>query len=307
MSDRSSRSRTLRIGERLYDCSERTLIMGVLNVTPDSFSDGGRYLETGRAVERAGEMVRQGADIVDVGGESTRPRSSAYGEGADPIPAEEELRRVLPVIERLREIVDVPLSIDTTKAEVAEGALRAGAVMVNDVSGFRFDPRMPRVIAEAGASAVVMHTKGPPKTMQQDVSYDDLFGQIGEYLREGLALGEQEGVREMVIDPGIGFGKTPRDNLRLLVGLRRFRSLGRPIMVGPSRKSFLGAILDLPVEERLEGTLAAVVAAILSGADIVRVHDVREVKRAVQVADALRETMLAEQLEQRTPSWNSSE
>ena len=307
MSDRSSRSRTLRIGGRLYDCSERTLIMGVLNVTPDSFSDGGKYRDTERAVERAVEMVRQGADIVDVGGESTRPKSSSYGEGADPISAEEELHRVLPVIDRLRGLLDTPLSIDTTKAEVAEKALRAGAVMVNDVSGFHFDPRMPRVVAEAGASAVVMHTKGPPKTMQEELHYDNLFAQIGEYLREGLALGEGEGVRDMVIDPGIGFGKTPRDNLRLLVGLRRFRSLGRPIMVGPSRKSFLGAILDLPVEDRLEGTLAAVVAAILSGADIVRVHDVREVKRAAQVADALRETMQAEQLEHGALPWNSSE
>jgi dihydropteroate synthase len=307
MSDLSSRSRVLRIGDRVFDCSGRTLIMGVLNVTPDSFSDGGRYAETGRAVEHAAEMVRQGADIIDVGGESTRPRSTAYGQGADPIPVEEELRRVLPVIDRLRELVDTPLSIDTYKADVAERALGAGAVMVNDVSGFRFDPRMPRVVARAGASAVVMHTKGPPKTMQQDLHYDDLFGQIGEYLREGLSLGEREGVGEMVIDPGIGFGKTPRDNLRLLTGLHRFRSLGRPVMVGPSRKSFLGAILDLPVEERLEGTLAAITGAILSGADIVRVHDVREAKRATQVADALRETMQAEQLEQGTHSWNSSE
>ncbi|MGB2959828.1 MAG: dihydropteroate synthase [Bacteroidota bacterium] len=298
---------TLRIGDRLYDCSERTLIMGVLNVTPDSFSDGGRYVETGRAVEHAMEMVRQGADILDVGGESTRPKSSAYGEGADPISAEEELRRVLPVIDRLKGRIDIPISIDTYKSDVAEEALRAGAVMVNDVSGFRFDPRMPRVVAEAGACAVVMHTKGPPRTMQQDLRYDDLFGQIGEYLREGLALGEQQGVRDMVVDPGIGFGKTPRDNLRLLTGLRRFRMLGRPIMVGPSRKSFLGAILDLPVEERLEGTLASVTGAILFGADIVRVHDVREVKRAAQIADALRETMQAEQLEQGTHSWNSSE
>jgi dihydropteroate synthase len=305
MSDRSSQ--TLRIGDRVFDCAGRTLIMGVLNVTPDSFADGGRYTQTGPAVQHAVEMVRQGADIVDVGGESTRPKSSAYGEGADPISAEEELRRVLPVIDRLRGLVDIPISIDTYKAEVAERALKAGAVMVNDVSGFRFDPRMVRVVAGVGASAVVMHTKGPPKTMQQDLHYDDLFGQIGDYLRHGLSLGEKEGVRDMVIDPGIGFGKTPRDNLRLLAGLRRFRSLGRPIMVGPSRKSFLGTILDLPVEERLEGTLAAVTAAILSGADIVRVHDVREAKRVALVADALRETMQAEQMEQGTHSWNSSE
>jgi dihydropteroate synthase len=235
-------------------------------------------------------MVEEGADIVDIGGESTRPRSSAYGDGADPIPVEEELRRVLPVIERLNAHVDVPLSIDTYKSEVAEKALRAGATMVNDISGFRFDARMPQVVAEAGATAVVTHTKGPPKTMQQDPRYDDLFGEIKTYLAEGIALGERQGVREMVIDPGIGFGKTPQDNLRLLTGLRRFASLGCPIMVGPSRKSFLGAILNLPVRERLEGTLAAVTAAILSGANIVRVHDVREVKRAVLVADALRTT-----------------
>jgi dihydropteroate synthase len=262
--------------------------MGVLNVTPDSFSDGGRYYATEIAVQHALEMVEHGADFIDVGGESTRPKSQAYREGADAVSAEEELRRVLPVIEQLRDRTSIPISIDTYKSQVAERALQAGAVIVNDISGFTVDPRMPEVVAEAGASAVLMHIKGTPKTMQQNPHYDDLFGEVTDFLRKGLTRGEEVGVQQMIVDPGIGFGKRQDDNLQLIAGLSRFTELGRPILIGPSRKTFIGNILDLPVEERLEGTLAAVVACILNGANIIRVHDVKETKRAAMVADTVK-------------------
>jgi len=262
--------------------------MGVLNVTPDSFSDGGRYLEPERALERALEMAEEGADFIDIGGESSRPRGKAYGEGADPVPAEEELRRVIPVMRRLAGRVMLPLSIDTTKADVAARALDAGAVLVNDISGFRFDPAMAATVARAQASAVVMHMKGTPKNMQANPTYDDLFAEVETGLRASVEKGRQAGVRQIIVDPGLGFGKRLQDNLDLLRGLSRFHSLGCPVMVGPSRKAFLGELLNLPVEERLEGTLAAVVAAILNGAQIIRVHDVKQVRRAAVVADALR-------------------
>jgi dihydropteroate synthase len=278
-----------RFGTRTYDLSSRTHIMGVLNVTPDSFSDGGTYVSPERAVEQAIRMVDDGADFLDIGGESTRPKGKAYGDGAEPISAEEELKRILPVIEKVASLTDVPISVDTYKSGVAREALAAGAVVVNDISGFHSDPAMPDVVARAGASAVLMHMRGTPKTMQQNPEYKDLFGEIREYLSEGLALGHQAGIRQLIVDPGIGFGKTLAHNLRLIAGLPLFGSLGYPLLVGPSRKSFIGSILDLPTEERLEGTLASVVAAVLRGANVVRVHDVKAVKRAVQVADAIRQ------------------
>jgi dihydropteroate synthase len=269
--------------------------MGVLNVTPDSFSDGGRYLDADAAVEHALRMAEEGADIIDVGGESTRPKGPAYGEGADPVSAGEELARIIPVIERFVRASPVPVSVDTMKAEVAREALKAGAVLVNDVSGFRADPLLPAAVAEAGAAAVVMHMKGTPKTTQSDTHYDDLFGEILGFLQDGLSTGERHGIERMIIDPGIGFGKTTKDNYRLIAGIGRFRKLGRPVLVGPSRKAFLGTVLNLPVGERLEGTLAAVAAAVLGGANIVRVHDVREVCRVVRVADEIRRSAEEEQ------------
>ncbi len=278
-----------RFGKRTYDLSSRTHIMGVLNITPDSFSDGGRYFSPERAVEQAARMVDEGADFLDIGGESTRPKGRAYGEGAEPISAEEELKRIIPVIEKLSSLTDIPISVDTYKSGVAREALAAGAVVVNDISGFHFDSAMPDVVAGSGASAVLMHMKGTPKTMQQDPEYRDLFGEIRGYLSEGLTLGERAGIRQMIIDPGIGFGKTLEHNLRLIAGLSFFESLGYPLLVGPSRKSFIGNILNLPVDERLEGTLASVVAAVLRGANVVRVHDVKSVRRATQVADAIRQ------------------
>jgi len=280
--------RRFKLGKRELDFDERSFIMGVLNVTPDSFFDSGRYFSVDRAVERALAMVEEGADIIDVGGESTRPKGSAYGEGAMEVPTDEELRRVLPVVERLVRATDVPISVDTYKSDVAREVLKAGASIINDISGFRFDPGMPEAVGEAGGTAVIMHTSGRPNVMQQRTEYQDLFGEIRTYLQDGVSLGSKAGVRQFLLDPGIGFGKTAADNFRLIAGLSNFENIGYPILVGVSRKSFIGKALDLPVESRLEGSLAALTGAILNGAAIVRVHDVKESRRAAVVADALR-------------------
>ncbi len=290
--DQQTNTFIYRFGRREYDLSARTYIMGILNMTPDSFSDGGRYLDAGEAVDHSLRMISDGADIIDVGGESTRPKSAAYRDGAEPVPVEEELRRVIPVIEALAPQTDVPISIDTYKAIVAEKALDAGALMVNDISGFMFDPEMAPLVAERGASVVLMHIKGTPKTMQLNPTYADLFGEVKSYLAAGLHKGKKLGIKQMIVDPGIGFGKTVEHNLQLLRGLGQLRELGYPVMIGPSRKSFLGTILDLPVEERLEGTLAACVAGILQGANIIRVHDVKQAKRAARIADAIKTTVV---------------
>jgi dihydropteroate synthase len=280
--------RRFKLGKKELDFDKRSYIMGVLNVTPDSFFDAGRYFSADRAVDRALEMVEEGADIIDVGGESTRPRGNAYGEGAVEVPAEEELRRVLPVVERLVRSTDAPISVDTYKAEVAREVLKAGASIINDISGFRFDPDMAKVVGEAGATAVVMHTSGKPNEMQQRTTYQDLFGEISIYLREGISLGLKAGIRQFFVDPGIGFGKTAGDNFKLIAGLSSFSTIEYPLLVGISRKSFIGKELDLPIESRLEGSLAAMTVAILNGASVVRVHDVKESRRAAVVADALR-------------------
>jgi dihydropteroate synthase len=274
--------------EYTYDLSEKTLIMGILNVTPDSFSDGGLYLDTQKAVERALRMEEEGADILDIGGESTRP-------GSEPVPLEEELRRVIPVIEALSGRLSIPISIDTYKAEVAKRAIEAGASVVNDISGLRFDPKMAEVVAEYDVGVVIMHIKGTPKDMQRDPHYDDLFGEITEYLKESIKLAKEQGVQEerIVVDPGIGFGKRPEHNLQIIKHLDRFTTLGRPVLVGPSRKSFIGLILGgVPPSERLEGTASAVAISVLNGASIVRVHDVKAMVPVVRVAEAIkRETI----------------
>jgi dihydropteroate synthase len=267
--------------------------MGVLNVTPDSFSDGGRYLDPHAAVEHALAMIEEGADFIDIGGESTRPRGAAYGEGADPVPADEELRRVIPVIERLAVCTDVPLSIDTYKSVVAQRALQAGATIVNDISGLHYDAAMARVVAAAGASLILMHIKGTPKTMQANPVYENLFDEIIEYLSEGIMRARRAGVQQLIVDPGIGFGKTVEHNLQILGGVKQFLSLGYPVLIGASRKSFIGAILNVPIEERLEGSLAAAVAAALNGASIIRAHDVRATKRAVAIADAIKQSSVS--------------
>jgi dihydropteroate synthase len=271
-----------RVGERAFDCSERTLVMGILNVTPDSFSDGGRFLDRATAVAHATRMIDDGADILDVGGESTRP-------GSAPVSADEELERVHPVIERLAELHPaVPVSIDTRKADVAAEALDAGAAIVNDVSGGA-DPTMFEVVRDRDAAVVLMHMQGDPTTMQEAPYYDDVVGEVHEYLRQRIEAAELAGIdpERIAIDPGIGFGKDLDHNLELMHGVDALLDLGRPVVVGPSRKKFIGTILDLPEEERVEGTVGAVVWMVARGAHLVRVHDVKEVVRAVRVSDAI--------------------
>jgi dihydropteroate synthase len=262
--------------------------MGILNVTPDSFSDGGRYLDPERAVDHALRMIEDGADFVDVGGESTRPKGKSYGEGAEPVDAGEELRRVLPVIRRLAGETDVPISIDTYKSGVAKEALAAGATIVNDVSGLHADGAMAETVAAAGGTVVLMHMRGTPGTMQNDTRYANLFGEITAYLEESIGWARNAGIGQIFLDPGIGFGKNLEQNLRILGNIADFHKLGCPLLVGPSRKSFIGAILDLPVEERLEGTLGAAVALAMQGVHVVRLHDVRAAARALRVSDAIR-------------------
>jgi dihydropteroate synthase len=270
------------VGDRAFDCSERTFVMGILNVTPDSFSDGGRFLDRTAAMTHATRMVDDGADILDVGGESTRPGSNA-------VSVDEELERVRPVIERLAELHPaIPISIDTRKATVAAEALAAGAAIVNDVSGGA-DPEMFDVVREREAAVVLMHMQGDPKTMQEAPHYEDVVGEVHEYLRQRIEVAELSGIdpERIAVDPGIGFGKDLDHNLELMRGVGALLDLGRPVLVGPSRKRFIGTILDLPEEERVEGTIGAVVWLVARGAHVVRVHDVREVVRAVRVADAI--------------------
>jgi dihydropteroate synthase len=254
--------------------------MGILNVTPDSFSDGGHFYDPEDAVHHAMVMIEEGADFIDIGGESTRP-------GSDAVSVEEEFRRVVPVIERLAKLSSVPISIDTYKSAVAARALDAGAVIVNDISGLHFDANMAEVVARHQASVILMHIKGTPLTMQADPQYDDVVEDICEYLHEGIMTAERKGIQQIMIDPGIGFGKTLMHNLEIIKQLKKFQRLGYPVLVGPSRKSFIGNILDLPVDERLEGTAAAVAASIMNGANVVRVHDVKAMKRVAQVVDAI--------------------
>lgn len=268
--------------ERALELGARTLIMGILNVTPDSFSDGGEFFPVERAVARALEIEAEGADLLDIGGESTRP-------GAKPVPLEEELRRVLPVIERLQGRLRIPISVDTTKYEVARAALEAGVAMVNDVSGLRRDERLADLAAEFGAALVIMHSRGTPETMQDLPPSPNILGEITEHFAWALARARARGVapEQIVLDPGLGFGKTIEDNLLILNRLDRFAEFGRPLLVGPSRKSFIGHLTGREPRERVFGTAAAVVAAIFRGAHIVRVHDVRQMRDVVRVADAI--------------------
>jgi dihydropteroate synthase len=269
--------------------TSRALIMGVLNVTPDSFSDGGKFHDVDRAVTHAREMAEAGADIIDVGGESTRP-------GAAPVSVEEELRRVVPVVERLRDLV---VSVDTMKAEVAEKVLVAGARIVNDVSALRFDPAMVEVVRDTGAGVVLMHMQGTPQTMQEKPHYEDVVGEVRSFLAKRVAFAEARGLKktQIAVDPGIGFGKTVEDNLRLLAQLGEFSSLGYPLLVGTSRKSFIGKVLgpleSKPAEReadgRLWGTAATVAWAVAQGARILRVHDVAEMSDVVRMVEAVQQ------------------
>lgn len=268
-------------GTSRFEFGSRTFLMGILNVTPDSFSDGGRFFDQTDAVLHALQMIKDGADIVDVGGESTRP-------GSERIDSRTELARVLPVITKIRQRSTIPISIDTYKADVARAALEAGANIVNDISGLTFDEKMAEVLAEKKASVVLMHTKGDPKTMQENPVYTDLVEEIYESLSNSIDVARRMGIEQIMIDPGIGFGKTLEQNLVLIDRLNEFKSLGVPILIGVSRKSFIGKILGMPVEARLEGTAAAVAASIIKGADIVRVHDVKEMLRVSRVVDAIK-------------------
>lgn len=263
---------------------ERVLVMGVLNSSPDSFYDRGRCSTTAAAVELGLRFVEEGAEIIDVGGESTRP-------GARPVSVTEELERVVPVIAGIRAKCDVLLSVDTTKAAVAAAAIDAGAQVVNDISALRFDPAMARLVAEQGVFVVLMHMQGVPEMMQDAPSYNDPVEEIRAFLAERIEAAVSAGISaaKIIIDPGIGFGKRLADNLSILQNLARFNDLGLPILIGLSRKSFLGKILDLPAAERLEGTIAANAIAVLNGADIIRVHDVSEGRRTAAVARALRD------------------
>lgn len=266
------------------DFSKKTYIMGVLNVTPDSFSDGGLYFDEKKAIQHTHRLIEEGADVIDIGGESTRP-------GSEPVSVEEEIRRTIPVIKAISRSVKVPIAIDTYKAEVARQALDAGASIVNDISGLRFDPDMPKVVAEYNVPVIIMHIKGKPKDMQQNPVYEALIPEIMDYFRISIRLATKFGIPEdrIIIDPGIGFGKSFEHNLEIIKNLKEFTLLGKPIAIGVSRKAFIGKILgDVPPSERLKGTTAAVAISILNGANIVRVHDVKEMTRVAKVADAIK-------------------
>lgn len=275
-----------KLARRSLPYGQRTLVMGVLNITPDSFSDGGEFYAAESAVAHALEMIEAGADIIDIGGESTRP-GSAF------VSAEEELHRVLPVIERLTKSTSTPLSIDTTKASVARVALAAGVEIINDISALRFDPSIADVVAEARAGLVLMHSRGTPKTMQQLPPVVDVLSEVLVGLRESIAVAQQRGVPSecIVLDPGIGFGKTGAQNVELIAGLDHLVAefAGFPVMIGTSRKSFIGKLLDdAPVDQRLNGTIASVVVSVLKGAHIVRVHDVKATVDAIKIVDAVK-------------------
>lgn len=278
----------LELGGRTFEWGSRTYVMGVVNVTPDSFSDGGRFFDAEAAIAHGVALAEAGADLLDVGGESTRP-------GSQPVGAEEELARVLPVIQGLRARTSVPLSVDTTKAAVAREALKAGAHLINDITGFRSDPELPRVVAEAGAACCLMHIQGTPATMQEAPHYGDVVDEVLAFLEDGVTRAVTAGVprARILVDPGIGFGKTLEHNLFLLRRLGELRVLGLPLLVGTSRKGFLGKLTGgKPAAERLAATLGSVATvAALGGADVVRVHDVAEARDTLAVTDAIRKGM----------------
>ncbi|OGC11632.1 dihydropteroate synthase [candidate division WOR-1 bacterium RIFOXYA12_FULL_52_29] len=273
-------SRSLEIGKKSWHFGRRTYIMGIVNVTPDSFSDGGNFYSPEAAAERALELQAAGADIVDIGGESTRP-------GARTVPASEEISRVVPVIRRLTG--KILMSIDTRKAEVARAALEAGAEMVNDVSGLRHDRKMAATVAGYRVPVCVMHAQGSPAGMQKNPKYHDLMGEIASFLEESIEIGSNAGILpdKFVIDPGLGFGKRLEHNIEIVRRLKELKCFGLPLLVGPSRKSMIGQVLDKPVGERLFGTAAAVALAVQNGADIIRVHDVSEIKQVIKMTDAI--------------------
>lgn len=273
---------TLSFPSASINLRQKVAIMGILNLTPDSFYDGGKYKGEKDILNRAEQMIEEGADIIDIGGESTRP-------GALPVSEEEEIERVIPYIRKITHLFDIPVSIDTYKSGVAKVALEEGAQMINDISGLRFDPKMATVASSYKVPVVIMHIKGTPRNMQDNPQYESIMDEIISYLRDGLRIAVEAGVdpEKVVVDPGIGFGKTVEHNLFILKRLRELKVLGRPILIGVSRKSFIGKVLNLPVEKRLTGSLAASCVAVMEGARIVRTHDVRETRWAVDLVDAI--------------------
>jgi len=257
--------------------------MGVVNITPDSFSDGGRYLSREAAVEQALRLQSDSADLLDLGAESTRP-------GSQPVPIREQLNRLLPVLEVLQGLAQIPISIDTTSSAVARECLKAGAVIINDISGFHYDAELPAVCAESEAGVVLMHVKGTPETMQQQTKYENMIGEVREYLGSGIETARSHGIscEYIVVDPGLGFGKSFEQNYRLLGSLNRFGDIAAGVLVGPSRKAFTGEFSQLPPEQRQFSTAAAVALAVLHGADIARVHDVKELRQVTDIVDKFR-------------------
>lgn len=267
-----------------FDFTRKTYVMGILNVTPDSFSDGGLFLNREDAVQQALRMQAEGADIIDIGGESTRP-------GAEKVSVKDEIRRVVPVIEALAKNIDLPISIDTYKSEVADAAIKAGASMINDISGLRFDPKMAKAAARHKVPVVIMHIKGTPQDMQKNPEYKALIPEITAYFHECIGTARDAGIPDdmIILDPGIGFGKTVEHNLEIIRRLKDFEGFEKPILLGPSRKAFIGRLLGgVPVTERLEGTASAVAIGIFNGANIIRVHDVKEMVRVAKIADGVR-------------------
>ena len=281
----SRRAYVLRARDKKLELGQRTRVMGVVNITPDSFFDGGRFFERSQAVERCLQLVESGADIVDLGGESSRP-------GAEPVSVQEELERVLPVLQEVRKQVPVLISVDTYKSTVAREALKEGADIVNDVSAFRLDPEMPQVVKEWDAGVVLMHMRGTPQVMQKISPSQDILEEVQTDLQAAVSKASENGIPEesIIIDPGIGFGKTVEDNCNILNKLSFLESFDLPVLVGTSRKSFLGSILDIPAQERIWGSAASVAIAIMRGAHIVRLHDVAEMSQVAQITD----TILAE-------------
>lgn len=274
---------TMNIGGRQFDF-KHAYVVGILNVTPDSFSDGGQYYDPQKAVEHCLKMIDEGADIIDIGGESTRP-------GSKPVSVRDEIERVLPIIKRVRKKTDIPISIDTTKAAVAEAAVGEGANLINDVSGLRFDSALARTAAGLRMPIVLMHSRKKPEDMQKEVHYNDLFSEIVDELKQSILIARESGIpmENIIVDPGIGFAKTAGNNIEILSDVSFLAPLGRPIMVGPSRKSFIGIMTGADVENRIGGTAAAVTAAVLGGANFIRVHDVGIMKQAAVIAFSMRQ------------------
>jgi len=278
--------KSLKIGKQEFEFGRKTYVMGILNITPDSFSDGGNYGGVEEAVRRAHEMVAEGAHIIDIGGESSRP-------GADYVDEEEELKRVLPVVKRLVQEIDIPVSIDTYKAGVAKSCIEAGAQIINDISGLKGDSKMAETAAKLGVPCILMHMRGTPKTMQNNPNYDELMKNLKNELQESIDLAREAGIKteNIILDPGIGFAKTSVHNLEILRDLKKLGDMGYPLLVGASRKRFIGEILDAKADERLEGSLAVAVVSAWEGAHILRVHDVAETVKVLKVTDAIKNIM----------------